>query len=628
MTLHKPSQEAILSAVTTDSTTQTAKLAHAAGAREATRATLDALLRHCVTALFSEAPSLAQRIRADLQLAADLSGDPTDQAELHEIISIIDHRQGPLVGLLQQRMPLVLQRAADTRTAEIPAATLHNAPERAALIAHTVQLLEELSGETLPELTRQMSWLRGSSVPLAELNPFRPEVLVSALLAAWEEFDGRWSSTRALLRALQAQNFLPLGTLYPALIQTLGERLESLRRTQPASLLGLQTQPGHDAGAQGTRELVARIFEDLLSSAAIPIGIKAVIAPLQLPMLQAAMRNSEFFLGERHPSCLLLERLASAALLWNPGAGSNDALYRAIESVAHRAEASFGEAPEVFERFCTEVDGVIRYQEQRIQAAIQDLAVRLAREEAETHARAEVDRRIARRFELAPISPALGQFLNEQWRQLLVERCITRDVDPDAWTQSLEAMDVLIWSVLPKVNGHERRELVRTLPGLITHIEHGLDCIGWTGDARTTFMHQLMDTHAGMMRGVLSEHPGSLISGSSSSPRTMLIDDPNTRPRPRPRLPFERGEWFMLQGEAESGTRLRLSWISPLCTRYVLTQRGDAPALILTDHEVHDLTETGRLRKLDTRPVVQRIIDETLGSAPDLSDADPALAAR
>jgi hypothetical protein len=473
-----------------------------------------------------------------------------------------------------------------------------------------------------------MSWLRGSSVPLDALNPFRPEVLVQALLSAWEEFDGRWSSTHALLRALQAQNFLPLGTLYPALSEVLSDRLETLRRTQPASLLSMSTQPGHEASAQGTRELVARIFEDLLSSTAIPIGIKAVIAPLQAPMLQAALRNSEFFLGERHPSCLLLERLASASLLWNPGAGSNDALYRAIESVAHRAEASFGEDPSTFEAFCTEVDGVIRYQEQRIQAAIQDLAVRLAREEAEANARTEVDRRIARRFELAPISPALGQFLNEQWRQLLVERCITRDADPDAWTQSLEAMDVLIWSVLPKVNAHERRELVRTLPGLITHIEHGLDCIGWTGEARRTFMRQLMDTHAGMMRGVLTEHPGSLISGSSSSPHHMLIDDPSTKPRPRPRPPFDRGEWFQMQTEPEHSARMRLSWVSPLGTRFVFTQRGDAPALILTDHEVHDLVESGQLTKIDTRPVVQRIIDETLGSAPDLRETEQALTAR
>jgi hypothetical protein len=73
---------------------------------------------------------------------------------------------------------------------------------------------------------------------------------------------------------------------------------------------------------------------------------------------------------------------------------------------------------------------------------------------------------------------------------------------------------------------------------------------------------------------------------------------------------------------------MRLSWVSPLGTRFVFTQRGDAPALILTDHEVHDLVESGQLTKIDTRPVVQRIIDETLGSAPDLRETEQALTAR
>jgi hypothetical protein len=334
-------------------------------------------------------------------------------------------------------------------------------------------------------------------------------------------------------------------------------------------------------------------------------------------MLQAALADREFFLGERHAACRLIEQLAHAALLWNPGAGNNDALYRAIESVAHRAELSFGANSTVFESLCSEVDGVIRYQEQRIHAGIQDLAVRLAREETDTFADAEVERRIARRFELAPISPALAQFLNEQWRAVLKNRCVARDLNPAGWTQSLEAMDVLIWSVLPKVNAHERRELVRTLPGLITHIEQGLDSIGWTGPARDAFMRQLMDTHTGMMRGFLTERPGSLISGSSSRSGNTLIDDPATRPRQRERLPFERGHWFMLQDIDGGTTRLRLSWISPLFTRYVFTQRGEAPAVIRTDHELHALLASGRLTQIDTRPVVQRIIDATLGASPE-----------
>jgi hypothetical protein len=365
---------------------------------------------------------------------------------------------------------------------------------------------------------------------------------------------------------------------------------------------------------RATIEMLARIFDFVLQDRAIPAEIKALIAQLQVPVLKAALIDREFFLREEHPARRLVDMMARAGVHWNRDSGLEDPLYRGFEDVVDRAHG-FRDDLTLFDDIVADVQKLLDSQEQRTDEAVAEKIERAAHDEAHAFAVEEVDKRIARRFELADIDATLSSFLNHQWRQVMIQRCMERDDEPTLWSQSLEAMDVLIWSVLPKINSIERGELLKSLPGLLRHINESLGLIEWSGPERDSFMKYLMDSHAKVVRApVPLAIPGALLA--AAGPRLAqdsTVDEAAVKPvAGMTRFGAERGDWFVLDMGEETSLRYRLSWVSPMRTKYIFTSRDGERAIVKNDVELAEMLKSGALRKLDTSPVVQRAIAATL----------------
>ncbi|CAN5465942.1 hypothetical protein BH10PSE17_BH10PSE17_21690 [soil metagenome] len=778
------------------------------------RSTLRQMLHACVDFALAESTALTQRIQDDIFYSAERSLRTDEQNLLWTSFQGLNKRARDFNRILQQQLPGMLQKSLDSDSIAALSDVEANQKlklvdvedvEREVLITNNIRLLEDLCSETLAGLTHRVCLLKGHSAPSIYYNPFRPEAFVRGFVAAWEEFDGNRLSTRAVLRALRMQNFLPLNALYTDLntmlidkgvipqtgfmikresptpgskgggsgnsqdkelwnrspeggnrpmdtsatqqinlanmamlaglpmgasasglanvppdwqfnparfMQQLGVLLEQFGRLSPGGgviaraevlsggaspmvaapdsallrrLETLQAQPwrgaapgtvtgplvavdqvpgipgepgvsaegfidGFTVGSQfgtlnsenaeqsalpsawlleqigageeaqqaseidrATIEMLARIFDFVLQDRAIPAEIKALIAQLQVPVLKGALIDREFFLREEHPARRLVDMMARAGVHWNRESGADDPLYKAFEDAVERAH-TFGDDLTLFDQIVNDFQETLDAHESRTEEEVADKIEKAALDEAHSFAVEEVEKRVARRFELADIGATLGRFLDDHWRRVLIKRCIGRDDEPELWSQSLEAMDVLIWSVLPKINSIERGELLKSLPGLLRHINESLDMIEWSGPERDRFMKYLMDTHATVVRTAVPQVlPGSVPMSTPRLAQDSTVDEVAAKP-PSGMTQFgvERGDWFVLEMGEETSLRYRLSWVSPMRTKYIFTSREGERAIVKNDAELTDMLKSGALRKLDTSPVVQRAIAATL----------------
>ena len=78
---------------------------------------------------------------------------------------------------------------------------------------------------------------------------------------------------------------------------------------------------------------------------------------------------------------------------------------------------------------------------------------------------------------------------------------------------------------------------------------------------------------------------------------------------------FNRGAWFDHVNETGKQHRCRLSWISPMRTRLLFTNRDGFDAFVRSELEVASMLRLGRLQLIDQSPVVARALDRIMSSA-------------
>jgi len=360
---------------------------------------------------------------------------------------------------------------------------------------------------------------------------------------------------------------------------------------------------------RGCVVLLARAFERVFRERDLAPQTKVLIAPLQLPLMRAALLDRGFFLDRDHPARVLLNTVIDAV------AGQSEheadiALCRVIDTCTRTLLHSTGEPNALFAAMQTRLARWLDVRTRERNARLAPLVHEQARSEAQVFAEAEVERRIQRRFELADIDETLAEFLRGPWRRALVRRCLARDADSHAWQRALETTDTLVWSVLPKSNSLERGEMLRTLPALVKCVTDEIDAIGWEGEARAAFLRYLMDAHAQVARmpprGAAARRPaggwrdGDTRPGENSG--SSVLDIARLPEIDGPQI----GQWYLLaREEAAQPSRLRLCWMSPLRTRAVLAHHDGFHQLALEAHEMLSMLHAGTLRHMEASRLMQ-----------------------
>jgi len=390
-----------------------------------------------------------------------------------------------------------------------------------------------------------------------------------------------------------------------------------------------------------TLDVVAMLFEFSLEDPNLPDAMKALIARLQIPMVKVAILDKTFFSHKLHPARCLLNNLAWAAMGWSEdGDRSRNSLYGRIESVVNRVVAGFEEDLSVFKALNEEFSAYMEHQqrsakmvEERTNKVVQGKEqLRLAKQVVE----AEIEGRLGGH---ARVPLAARTLLEDGWKDVLVLIYLRQGPESKAWAEKLEVADRLLWSVKPKVEHNQRRDLLRMIPDLQRSLREGLESISYDQHKIACLLGELQTCHAACLRGEEGPDAGAAHQGPTSSPPVRKETAAPAMAEGESRLPaaaageslrqdrsidmaknLARGTWLELREQNGKQSRIKLSWKSDIYDHYLFVNRRGIKVMDMTMAGVAKLFRTGDasiLEQADT-PFTDRALDsmlETLKSA-------------
>lgn len=245
-------------------------------------------------------------------------------------------------------------------------------------------------------------------------------------------------------------------------------------------------------------DIVATLFDHVLSDPKVPPQMARQIARLQLPVLRVALRDATFFHARRHPVRRFINRMATLASAFDDlDEGAGRACLDTVSRLVHEIVEGDFDRLDLYEQQLGELERLIAEQTAR---------------EAEEHAAVtallsgrESDLRVQQRYmqlvtrELADIDEApnfIKTFLAQIWTQVLVMSATRHGADSDIHQRHKRAGHQLVLSVQPKGHPSLRSDFLRQLPQLMKDLNEGLDMIQWAAEAKQAFFAQLLPLHA------------------------------------------------------------------------------------------------------------------------------------
>lgn len=389
-----------------------------------------------------------------------------------------------------------------------------------------------------------------------------------------------------------------------------------------------------------TIDIVAMLFDYVYEDRHIPASVKALLGRLQIPTLKAALLDKAFFSSKSHPARRLIDLLAQVSLGLDDGNARTGGTLALVEEVVQRVLDDFETDLAVFESLVAKVEAFAeerdRHEAEMVERTAQLVEARERDEIARAVAEAEVASRLAAR---GWVPPPVREMLLEHWSRALASAQLAEGEGGPAWQALAATMDDLLWSVEPKVSPEERKRLVARLPRMLASLQEGMRRAAMPQAETDRFLGVLVDCHAAAVKAGLR--------GLAAVPDPAPAPDPAEEPKIqrslvpagdlqveeiRLRVPrgapvrnvftrtgiwtnLQRGTWVEFARETGSGTRARLTWISPNKAVYLFTNPlSGAIAVSISPEALAEQMRRGEARLLDDAPLVARAVDSMIAT--------------
>lgn len=379
--------------------------------------------------------------------------------------------------------------------------------------------------EVMAQLQRVLSrHVPGFPVTKSQV-PARPgagKPSLAALSAAAETEPGAVSAPRpSLATAPQlSPQALPAS---PRLAGAIKHAQESLRRPAASSAAHADTTPQsaprqlEEIGARNqafkqvlkraastpaeraTIEIVAMMFQSILTEERIPATVRVWFARLQMPVLRVAVSEPDFFAAADHPARRLIDRMGACVMGFNtahasgPAAerASNDALEREIKRVVQVVEAYPDTGRRVFTTVLTEFEKFLdNYFENENQASKRGVSLAQQVEQRETLA-IQYTIELRKMLSEVPVQDGVRDFLFHVWADVLAVTAVRSGAQADITKSMKRAAADLIWSASAKSSREERADVIRRLPPLLKTLRDGMSHAGLAIDKQDEHVRQL-----------------------------------------------------------------------------------------------------------------------------------------
>jgi hypothetical protein len=293
------------------------------------------------------------------------------------------------------------------------------------------------------------------------------------------------NAQQGLQRRLQPADGSPhVATLSPALLEEMQARKQALKRAAETPV------------ERATIEIVALLFQAILTEERIPAAVRVWFARLQMPVLRVAVGEPDFFATIDHPARRLIDRMGACVMGFEATARAvSEALETEIKRIVQVVEAYPDTGRRVFQTVLTEFE---RFLENYFRSdANTRRGVSLAQqvEQRETLA-IQYTIELRKMLNEVPVQEGVRQFLFQVWADVMAMTAVQAGPQSDATKSMRQAAGDLIWSAGAKVTREERAEVIRKLPPLLKKLREGMESAGVPADKRDGHVRMLNESLA------------------------------------------------------------------------------------------------------------------------------------
>jgi len=416
---------------------------------------------------------------------------------------------------------------------------------------------------------------------------------------------------------------------------------------------------------EDTIDLVGMLFEYILQDRNLPAQMQALFGRLQIPYLKVAILDKHLFAQKSHAARRLLDLLADAGKSWSEESDRDHRLYDRIKACVETVLRDFDDDVGVFERELVSFNDFIDQHRKRAELAEQRAADATRGREKLQAARRTAAREILKRIEDRNLPPVVHSVLSRPWANYLVLTVLRQGEESDEWKNALRFADEFVWSAQPKTTESEITRLRALLPQLEKALRHGLATVAYHESDIKQLMGELSSFYKRLLDGQKIETKtvkeviaqvaapaaagadgttDAATAGEATAPAAtqspveeIVLGSVTVESETETALDGEEddfvkavraikvGTWIEFTDEGGQCERAKLSWISPISSKYLFVNRR---GLKVCDKTVFGLAaemRRGSAVVLEEVPLFDRALDAIVARLRHTGD-EPAAA--
>ena len=275
----------------------------------------------------------------------------------------------------------------------------------------------------------------------------------------------------------------PLST--PAMLEELHQRKQALKQAASTPV------------ERATIEIVALLFQSILTEERIPAVVRVWFARLQMPVLRVAVSEPDFFATVDHPARRLIDRMGACVMGFGVASRAvGDVLEKEIKRVVQVVEAYPDTGRRVFQTVLTEFEKFLEhYFKNENEASKKGVSLAQQVEQRETLA-IQYTIELRKMLNEVPVQEGVREFLFHVWADVLAMTAVKSGNQSDETKAMKRIAADLIWSASAKVSREERAEVIRRLPPLLKTLRDGMDQAGVAAEKQDEHIQRLNNSLA------------------------------------------------------------------------------------------------------------------------------------
>jgi len=378
-----------------------------------------------------------------------------------------------------------------------------------------------------------------------------------------------------------------------------------------------------------TMDVIGLLFDYIFRDPSIPGSLRGLFGHLQVPILKTALLDRTFFSDRKHPARRLLDHLAAASIGATGDAGYSAAFELVATGVIEEVCRDFRVDMAVFDGADSKLQEFVEEEQGKLTAALDtEVANVFAQEEGEAD-RSHVREFIRDKLAGVQVPFDVRSFSETTWADYLTLTRAQHGTESDAWRVAVQTLDDLLWSITAKERTAQKARLAKLVPVMIRNLRAGAAAVQ-VGDERVRpLLDAMYKLHMAAIKpkgdvevpkpsqGAAAQKPEAQASSAAAADVAAADEPAGEMPSIINIHDFVSemvvGTWLAFE-HAGTSVNARLSWISPLRSKYIFTSRARTRAIVVTPEELAWQLGAGKTR-LIVEPVA--LFDRAVSAALD-----------